>query len=276
MTDKMLSLSQRVVVILRGPTGGMLACLLTASLLGGVAAAHPSAWADPTTQPSQGPGQASTEVETATAGTTCGVVLLGSASAEDVHALTEAIQSVRSNCEGKPQAPGLLVALRQLRANVERQDPQASGGRGSSGDADTGTGPHHGSGPESNAGGGQATGHQGHGGSGSGPNASGGQTTGHQGHGGSGSGPNAGGGQGGSGHGSGGGSGSGSGHGSGGGNGDSGSGGPNGSGSGGGNGPSGSGARSGLGTTGPSRGPSGSTRPAAPASGDRQKNPTHH
>jgi hypothetical protein len=266
MTDKMLSLSQRVVVILRGPTGGMLACLLTASLLGGVAAAHPGAWTDPTTQPSQGPGQASTVVETATAGTTCGVVLLGSASADDIHALTEAIQSVRTNCEGKPQAPGLLVALRQLRANVERQDLQASGGRGSSGEFGAGDGPHHGVGPGSNAGGGQTTGHQG-----------------HEGHDGPGSNSNAGGGQGGPGSGSGGGSGSGSGHGPGSGDGNqgAGSGRPNAPGSGQGDGPHGSGngtARSELGTNGPSGDPSGSTGPGstAPASGDRRTTPTHH
>ena len=58
MADKALSLAQRVVVILRGPTGGMLACLLTASLLGGVAAAHPGGWANaPGQQPSQAGGQ---------------------------------------------------------------------------------------------------------------------------------------------------------------------------------------------------------------------------
>src|SRR5947208_10790598 len=133
MADKALSLAQRVVVILRGPTGGMLACLLTASLLGGVAAAHPGGWANaPGQQPSQAGGQqeASTAAPQtiAVAQTTCGVVLLGLVSADDVHALTRAIRSVRGNCQGEPQAPGLLVGLRHLRSNLDRHASRPGAG----------------------------------------------------------------------------------------------------------------------------------------------------
>jgi hypothetical protein len=111
--------AQRVIAILRGPTGGMLACLLTASLLGGVAAAHPAAWSGSTR--SDGPTSAgqSTSATSEVSGSSCAVVLLGLESASDPHGVTQAIKSVRANCDGEPQAPGLIVALRHLRQHLE-------------------------------------------------------------------------------------------------------------------------------------------------------------
>jgi hypothetical protein len=218
MADKALSFPQHLVVILRGPTGGMLACLLTASLLGGVAAAHPDAWADPARagqQAGQSDGrQEATAPQTVALGaTTCGVVLLGLAAADDLHALTRAIRSVRTNCEGVPQAPGLLIALRHLRANLERQGSSAGGGNVPGGSGASGAPSGHGAsgagsnagGPGSNAGGGQAAEGGANGGSGSGSNAGHGNTASGSGSGdsgsgwGSGSGSNPGGGNGGSG-----------------------------------------------------------------------------
>jgi hypothetical protein len=252
MADKALGVTQRVVLILRGPTGGMLACLLTASLLGGVAAAHPGAWADPSGQSTQAAEveDSSTAIQTATAGSTCGVILLGLASGDDLHALTEAIRSVRTNCEGEPQAPGLLVALGRLRANLQRQKTNASGENASGGSSEGAGGPRGGAHP----------------GNGSGSNAGGGHSSDGHGHVGSGAGSNAGGGQAGSGSGSGNGGGQGSGGGSGSGNG-------GGQGSGGG---SGSGANPGAGHEGSgSNDPTGGDSAGGSASGGRKTTPTH-
>jgi hypothetical protein len=189
--------AQGLIAILRGPTGGMLACLLTASLLGGVAAAHPGAWSERTSAnaPAGNTGDvaarpAASQPETAT---TCSVVLLGLASTDDARGLTKAIRSVRANCAGHPQAPGLLVALRHLRRNLQRgasagHGDQHGGAAGSAGHGGTvggaggaghrgpngGSSEGHGSGTgRGNAGAGGGSGARGEAGSGSGPSGSG-------------------------------------------------------------------------------------------------------
>jgi hypothetical protein len=251
MADKALGFPQRVVVILRGPTGGMLACLLTASLLGGVAAAHPDAWGNaPAQQPSQASGQqeasATAPPTIAMAQTTCGVVLLALVSADDVHAVTRAIRSVRINCGGEPRAPGLLVALRHLRSNLDRHaSPSgagtvpsgsggpAEGGAGGSGSSQSGGGTAGGGGQDGSSSGSTTEGGtSGTEGSDSGSSSESGSDSGSGGRGGAGSDSGDGGGHGGSG--------------------------------------SGSGGNGGTGTG--SGGPSG----GGPAGGGRQPTPTHH
>ena len=157
---------QRMVAILRGPTGGMLACLLTASLMGGVAAAHPGTWAGRSAgdkETADASSAAASHVAEAATGTSCAVVLLGLTSADDVHGLTTAIQAVRTNCEGEPEAPGLIVALRHLRASLEHGGRVTSRGEQHGGAAGeiggSGAGSNAGAGPR--PGGNGSSGHSG-------------------------------------------------------------------------------------------------------------------
>lgn len=116
--------------MLRGPTGGMLACLLLAALLGGIAAADPGG--DPNDDASdvalgltgaQGaePGP-HTEAD-------CQVLMevAGSPEEEGARGLARAIYVVLGNCGENLKAPGLLVALERLTSNFRRHmEPEAA------------------------------------------------------------------------------------------------------------------------------------------------------
>ena len=157
--------SRTLARVIKGPVGGMLACLLLAMLLGGVAAAQtsPSPEATPTEVPSEAPSETPSEVPSVepsetpeapekdageskaptkdsqdqdhggpvhTAGDCQAVVagVQGQLPAGDVATgLAQAIWNVESNCETNLHAPGLLNALGHRVANWQRhQAPEGS------------------------------------------------------------------------------------------------------------------------------------------------------
>jgi len=159
--------------LLRGPAGGMFACLLLAATLGGVAAAGPGgAMFEPGGGAGTGPGAAAAAAAEHGNGNGNGSEGGGPAHIEvaayDVQdcrrsarslddtlapgqprGLAHAIGVVLVRCERHAEAPGLLRALERLVANYERQlardEAKAAGEPGASGTAPghTGTPPGH-------------------------------------------------------------------------------------------------------------------------------------
>lgn len=168
-TDTMHRHKEQLDRLLRGPAGGMLACLLLAATLGGVAVAGPGgSMFEPGGGYGAGPGAAAAAAAERGnvregAGTAdlengehdvqnCRRVvrhLQGDLASGDHVGLTQAITVVLDRCERHTQAPGLLRALHRLAANHERQlareEAKAEGGSGASGTAPghTGTAPGH-------------------------------------------------------------------------------------------------------------------------------------
>ena len=130
------------VRVARGPVGGMLACLLLAAMLGGVALADPDALraADRSAAPDAA-GQASRESDgdgdgsQGAASLPNGVDLPASPAAchatadhlegdleqgDDLRGLERAIEVVLATCDGHADAPGLRRALTRLEGGLER------------------------------------------------------------------------------------------------------------------------------------------------------------
>jgi hypothetical protein len=139
---------------LRGPAGGMLACLLLAGMLGGIAMAGPSALRGAEAPPTHDRGGASHD-EDGLAGrgdddhddptgpsSSHGVEecratvrhLQGDLASGNHGGLTHAIEVVGENCRRNTQAPGLLRALDRLAANHERWVERHGDGNRSAGD----------------------------------------------------------------------------------------------------------------------------------------------
>ena len=158
-TGTMRRYKEQLDRLLRGPAGGMFACLLLAATLGGVAVAGPGgAMFAPSGGSSAGPGAAAAAVaEHANARERAGSAdlehgeydvrdcrrvvrhLEGDLAAGDHVGLMQAITVVLDRCERHIQAPGLLRALDRLEANHERQlardEARAAGEVGATGAA---------------------------------------------------------------------------------------------------------------------------------------------
>jgi hypothetical protein len=194
------------VSALRGPAGGMLACVLLAAMLGGIAMANPDAIRGtqldgaPRGGATHGGGTSTREAggggdgnggghhgggqhggrngggETTSGGSAtvagCRAIvahLEGDVRSGDRHGVAHAVKVVRSNCRRHADAPGLARALDRLAANIARRQDRHRDGPGSKGEPPGHDGARGSDGNTPGQAGDAATGHAGANGGGSAP-----------------------------------------------------------------------------------------------------------